>query len=303
MRTRSPAGVVESVHRPPVLRLLHEAKVATLLGGAGRFEASGVLAFDGWFWVVFDNLPHVARIDRALVAGPRSALIGQPDAAVGYEDIAHDSIGGRFFLLIEAVLRRSGFMAQVREFDSELRPLATRWLDVPLERPNKGLEGLSCIRRDGRTHLLGLCEGNRGAGGEQGRRPGGGRVHVFVEGVAEWERLATIHLPASLRFTDYSGISVAGDRVGVVSQESSALWVGRLAPSGWELIDEGTTYVFPRDERGRIRYGNIEGVCWLGEVELVVVSDRAKPTQPRRLRAKDQSVHRFALPAAERSDW
>ena len=109
--------------------------------------------------------------------------------------------------------------------------------------------------------------------------------------------------PGDRRFTDYSGISVAGDRVAIVSQESSALWVGRLAPSSWELVDAGTTYLFPRDERGRIRYGTVEGVCWLGEDEVVVVSDRAKPTQPRRLRATDQSVHRFALPAATNSDW
>jgi hypothetical protein len=126
---------------------------------------------------------------------------------------------------------------------------------------------------------------------------------VFSEGRAEWERVATIHLPASLRFIDYSGISVAGDRVAVVSQESSALWVGRLAPSSWDLLDTGTTYVFPRDEQGRIRYGTVEGVSWLGEDEVVVVSDRAKPTQPRRVRATDQSLHRFAVPGPAGSDW
>jgi hypothetical protein len=194
-------------------------------------------------------------------------------------------------------------MAQVRELDSDLRTLTTRWLNVPLERANKGLEGLACVRRAGRVHLLGLCEGNRGHGGKRGRRPGGGRLHVFAEGPAEWERIATIHLPATVRFTDYSGISVAGDRVAIVSQESSALWVWRLAPSSWELVDAGTTYLFPRDERGRIRYGTVEGVSWLGEDEVVVVSDRAKPTQSRRLRATDQSVHRFAVPAATTSDW
>jgi hypothetical protein len=305
MRIRAAAAEVDRVGRPPALRLLAEAKVAELIGdGTGRYEASGVLAYGGWFWVVFDDLADIAKIDPGLIPGDtRSTVIRQPDGRVGYEDIAHDAGDGRFFLLVEAVRRGSGFMAQVRELDSDLRPLTTRWLDVPLERPNKGLEGLSCVRRAGRAHLLGLCEGNRGRGGKQGRRPGGGRLHVFSEGSAEWERTATIHLPASLRFTDYSGISVAGDRVAVVSQESSALWVGRLAPSSWELLDAGTTYVFPRDERGRIRYGTVEGVSWLGEDEVVVVSDRAKPTQPRRVHAADQSVHRFALPAAASCGW
>jgi len=294
------------VDRLPALRLLGEAKVAELIGdGGGRYEASGVLAYGGWYWVVFDNLPDVARIDPGLRPGdPRSTLIPQPDGAVGYEDIAHDPTDGRFFLLVEAARRGSGLMAQVHELDGDLRSLTTRWLDVPLERANKGLEGLSCVRRAGRPYLLGLCEGNGGHGGKRGRRPGSGRLHVFSEGrAAEWERVATIHLPTSLRFTDYSGISVAGDRVAVVSQESSALWVGRLAPSSWELLDAGTTYVFPRDERGRIRYGTVEGVSWLGEDEVVVVSDRAKPTQPGRVRATDQSVHRFAVPAPAASDW
>jgi hypothetical protein len=302
-----PAAVQDTTGALPVLRLLREAKVADLLGGlaagAGRFEASGVLAFGGWFWVIFDNVPHVARIDPALIPGdPGATLIRQPAGAVGYEDIAHDAADGRFFVLIEAVRHGSGrYLAQVHEFDPELHPVLTRWLDFPLDRPNKGLEGLSCVRRDGRTHLLGLCEGNRCRGGEEGRRPGGGRVHVFVEGAGRWERIETIRLPASLRFTDYSSISVAGDRVAVVSQESSALWVGRLAPSEWDLLDDGTTYAFPRDRRGRTLYGTVEGVSWLADDEVVVVSDKAKPTQPSRVRAKDQSVHRFALPAQDRS--
>jgi hypothetical protein len=300
---RTSVAVADRVGGRPVLRLLREAKVADLLRtGGGRLEASGVLASGGWLWVVFDNLPHVARIDPALVAGdPRSTLVRQPATAVGYEDLA--AADGHFFLLVEAARRGPGLMAKVRELDGDLRPLATRWLDVPLERANKGLEGLASVRRDGRTHLLGLCEGNRGHGGKLGRRPGGGQVHVFAEGRADWERVATIRLPASLPFTDYSGICVDGDRVAVVSQESSALWVGRLAPSGWELRDDGTTYAFPRDERGRIRYGSVEGVSWLGEDEIVVVSDRTKRTQPRRLRATDQSVHRFALPAPDRPGW
>jgi hypothetical protein len=300
MRTRAAAAKVDRAGRPPALRLLAEAKVADLIGdGTGRYEASGVLAYGDWFWVVFDNLADVARIDPGLTPGDtRSTLIRQRDSMVGYEDIAHDAADGRYFLLIEAVRRGSGYMARVRELDSNLRSLTTRWLDVPLERANKGLEGLECVRRAGRVHLLGLCEGNRGRGGKQGRRPGGGRLHVFGEDTAEWERVATIHLPATLWFTDYSGISVAGDRVAVVSQESSALWVGRLAPSSWELLDDGTTYIFPRDERGRIRYGTVEGVSWLGDDEVVVVSDRAKPTQPRRVHGTDQSVHRFALPTS-----
>jgi hypothetical protein len=286
------------------LQLLREAKISQLLGSAARdvrrLEASGVLVEGDTLWVIFDNVPYVVRLDAGLTPDhPDTLLLRQPVGPVGYEDIAFDHSGGRFYLLIEAAERGSGvLMAQVYEFDRQFRMLGDGWLDAPLERANKGIEGLSVVRRDDRTHLLGLCEGNFGLGGQAGRRPGGGRIHVFARPDAErdWGRLATIELPPSVEFADYSGISVTGDRIAVVSQESSALWVGRLHPQRWEVLDEGRSYLFPRDQRGRIVYGNIEGISWLGDGSLVVVSDRAKRTQPARMRAKDQSVHIFELP-------
>jgi hypothetical protein len=304
----SAAAVRDPTALSQELLLRREAKVVDLLADVAdgdRFEASGVLAFDGWFWVIFDNVPDVARIGPGLTAGgPRTTLIRQPGGPVGYEDIAHDPVEGRFFLLVEAVRQESGaWLAQVHEFDRALRPVTIRPLTFPLDRPNKGLEGLSCVRREGIVYLLALCEGNRCRGGEEGRRPGGGRVHVFVEGTDRWEREHTIRLPSSLHFTDYSSISVSGDRVAVVSQESSALWVGRLSPSSWDLLDTGRTYSFPRNLHGKTLYGTVEGVSWLADDEVVVVSDRAKPTQPSRFRAKDQSVHLFALPAPDTAGW
>jgi hypothetical protein len=285
-----------------VLRLLREAKVPDLLeGGAAvgqhRFEASGVLARGGRFWVIFDNVPHIASLDPALEPGDaRNILLDQPAGPVGYEDIAAEPDSGRYFVLREAEPYRPGsYRAMVRDYDQEFRPLADRWLDFTLDRPNKGIEGLSCVRREGRTYLLGLCEGNRCRGGAAGRRPGGGRTHVFVEGADRWDRVQTIQLPASLAFVNYSSIAVAGDRVAVVSQESAALWVGRLAPASWEFVDDGVTYDFPTDRRGRTLYGTVDGVSWVGMDEVVLVSDRAKPTQPGRFRLKDQSIHVFAL--------
>ena len=50
------------------LELVAEAKVFDILGGRldPRLEASGVLAKDGLFYVIFDNLPHIACIDPEL---------------------------------------------------------------------------------------------------------------------------------------------------------------------------------------------------------------------------------------------
>jgi hypothetical protein len=50
------------------LELVSEAKVLDILPGSPdpRLEASGVLATDEMFYVIFDNLPHIARISPEL---------------------------------------------------------------------------------------------------------------------------------------------------------------------------------------------------------------------------------------------
>ena len=286
------------------LELVSEAKIFDLLPGSldPRLEASGVLAKDGLFYVIFDNLPHIASISPQLsrAAGGNYLIIQERGHRSGFEDIAHDSLSGRFYVLIESLPRGRGtFMAAVQEYDANFRYADIAWLDFPFDRPNKGLEGLTCVHRDGQAYLLGLCEGNRCKGGDAGRVPGGGRIHVFRRGQRDWHRVARIRLPETVLFRDYSGIAVAGDRIAVVSQESSALWLGRLAPDSWQVTDAGTSYALPRDADGRIVYGTAEGVSWIAPDQVVMVSDKAKPEQDRRCRAKDQSIHIFRIPGSE----
>jgi hypothetical protein len=122
---------------------------------------------------------------------------------------------------------------------------------------------------------------------------------VFRRGHRQWDRVATIRLPETVLFQDYSGIAVADGRIAVVSQESSALWVGNLAPDGWEVTDAGMSYALPRPADGSIVYGTAEGVSWMAPDQVVMVSDKAKPDQDPRCRAKDQSIHIFRIPASE----
>ncbi len=290
----------------PQLELVKEAKVFDILGDRldPRLEASGVLAKDGLFYVIFDNLPHIACVGAELSSAAVANHVIEQDRGrrSGFEDIAYDSWNDRFYVLIESLPRgRAKFMAAVQEYDINFGYLDTAWLDFPLDRPNKGLEGLTCVHRRGQTYLLGLCEGNRCQGGAAGRVPGGGRIHVFRRGSRHWDRVGKIRLPETVRFVDYSGIAVNGDRIAVVSQASSALWVGRLAPSGWEVTGTGTSYALPRDADGSILYGTAEGVSWMAPDQVVMVSDKAKPEQDRRCRAKDQSIHIFRLPAVASS--
>jgi hypothetical protein len=120
---------------------------------------------------------------------------------------------------------------------------------------------------------------------------------VFQRGRRHWDRVAKIRLPETVLFVDYSGIALDGDRIAVVSQVSSALWVGSLSPSGWQVTGAGTSYALPRHPDGGILYGTAEGVSWVAPDQVVMVSDKAKPEQDRRCRAKDQSIHIFRIPA------
>jgi hypothetical protein len=123
---------------------------------------------------------------------------------------------------------------------------------------------------------------------------------VFERGRRHWERVATVRLPATLGFEDFSSLAVAGDRLAVLSQASSALWVGRIRPSSWEVAGDGAVWTFPPGPGGRTMYCNVEGVSWLSADTVVVVSDRAKRDgQDERCRAKDQSIHVFTIPAGD----
>jgi hypothetical protein len=293
------------------LVLLEEVKIAELLddphfgktqhGEAPqqRLEASGVVAKDGLCYVIFDNTPDVAELAGLSGSGATRLIHAAPGASrgIGYEDIAYDRLADRFYILIEALPHGRGFMAEVEEYDGSFRHLASARLDFLLGRANKGLEGLTSLRRADRMYLLGLCEGNRCQGGAAGRRPGGGRIQLFERGRRHWDHAGTIRLPQTLWFEDYSSLSIAGDRLVVVSQASSAMWVGTLAPSSWDVVGDGTVYRFPADGDGKTVYCNVEGVSWVSDDQVVVVSDRAKTSaQSKRCRAKDESIHVFAIP-------
>ncbi|WP_413758830.1 hypothetical protein [Streptomyces sp. MMBL 11-3] len=310
-RKRAKAGAAAAARE---LRLVKEARIQDLVGDSAgtRLEASGVLYRDGTFLIVCDNLPALIRVGSELSPkAPENGVIGaggrkgsgtarakpaeQPNA--GYEDLAHDELHDHYFMLSEAEPAGSGgFRARVHEYDAKLRPVGSAHLDFDLKDANKGMEGLEWVERSGTGHLLALCEGNRCKGGKKGRRPGGGRIQVFRREGERWTRTDTIRLPASLPFEDYSSVSVRDGRIAVLSQASSALWVGRISPEKWE-VDEGTVHRLPTDGGGRTVYGNPEGVSWVSADHVAIVSDRAKKgARNKRFREKDQSIHLFLIP-------
>jgi hypothetical protein len=285
----------------PTLELVRESKIADLLPGEGigRWEASGVQARGQYLYVIFDNLPHIARFHGSLRAGHRhNILVRQRGEAADFEDITYHPGDRRFLIINEARSHpENGFRPAIEEYDEDLRYLDRATVDFPLESENKGMEGVVHVRRGADDYILGLCEGNRCRGGAKGRKPGGGRIQIFQKADGGWRHRGTIKLPKSVQFEDYAAVDVAGNRIAVVSQASSALWIGTFEDDSWSFVDDGTVYPFPPDDNGDRAYFNIEGVAWLAADKIAAVSDkRKKGDQPKAAKIKDQSIHIFRIP-------
>ena len=287
---------------PPTLTVIAERKLVELVAppkGSSVLEASGVYAKGDHFYVIFDNIRRVARVHRRLAPGRGlHGWFGRQREGEGYEDIAYSPHLKRFYLLIEAEKHHDGtYKPLIDECDERGRVRGRRWVNVSFEKRNTGLEGLAAIRWKARDYLLALCEGNRCRAGKKGRKGGGGRVHVLVRKARTWESVACIKLPRSVDFEDYSAVAVRGDRIAVVSQMTSRLWVGRLRRDTWTIAGRGRIYDLPRTKKGKIRYCTVEGLCWLTDTTFVAVSDLVKRHHANRCHAQDQSIHIFALPS------
>ncbi len=226
--------------RPPQMTLLKERKLADLIAppkGSTVLEASGVIAKGGLFYVIFDNIRRVARIHPSLSpASKRHGWFGRRRNGEGYEDIAYSPHLKRFYMLIEAEKHIDGsYKALIDECDEAGAFKGRRWVDFSFKKRNTGFEGLFAVRWKGSNYLLALCEGNRCRAGRQGCVGGGGRIHVLARKGAMWVPVARIKLPRTLDFEDYSAVSLRGDRIAVISQVTSQLWIGRLRCSDWTV--------------------------------------------------------------------
>jgi hypothetical protein len=283
----------------PELRVVTERKIFELLpmcGADSPLEASGVVRRGENYFIVCDDIGQVIRIDCDFEQTEKNGFFGEP-IGHGFESIAWSERDDRFFLVIEALpTERGDIKARLVEWDCDFTHPAEQWLDFTFESDNRGFEGLAVVERADDQYLLALCEGNKCRAGKKGRQPGGGRIQVFRRKDTQWRRVTTIELPTELHFEDYAGLALDGNRIAVVSQSSSGLWVGSLVTSSWTIDGPGQIYEYPRSRKDKIQYGNVEGVCWLAEGRVVVVSDRCKPDDPNRYAEKDQSIHIFEIP-------
>jgi hypothetical protein len=287
--------------RIPVLRLLRQRKLDELLDpprADAVFEASGVFVVGDQSFVVLDNVRRVARIATHL--RPKSSAhrwVGFNRQGEGYEAITFSRATGRFYLMIEAQKHPDGtFKAAIDEYDERWRLKGRRWVNFPFKSRNNGFEGLASVEHRGEHYLLALCEGNRCRGGRSKKKRGQGRIHVLERRGRIWDSVARIKLPRHAKFKDFAGLALRADRLAVVSQESSRLWVGRLRRGKWTISGGGHVYEFPRTKKGKKQYYTVEGISWLSPRTLVAVSDLRKKRHPKRSAKTDQSIHVFRLP-------
>jgi len=98
-------------------------------------------------------------------------------------------------------------------------------------------------------------------------------------------------------FDDYSDVAVMPDaegthRIAVLSQETSALWLGSLTTKPLAIVGPGVVYGFPR-AAGEVQYCSLEGVTFMDRTTLAMASDRAKTE---RCNTKAEALHVFRLP-------
>lgn len=166
------------------------------------------------------------------------------------------------------------------------------WLPYSCHLYSKGFEGAVAIH-DANDELvvLGLCEGNYCSESRMDET-GNGRVvamkKVIQDGSCIWSTIRQVKLPSSANFHDYSDIALdqKNGRVAITSQEDSQVWIGQLIGRKendlWDIdaleFDDGgaKVYDFPKSNKCKTVYCNIEGIEFMGEHMLLAVSDRMK---------------------------
>jgi hypothetical protein len=235
-----------------------EAKLNELLRGQSeedKHEASGALFFNNEIFVVFDNYYMVAKINIEI---NKAKLLGENKKGGGYEGITYDNINDRFYLIEESLTNKGAFNARLNHANKDFIIKSKKWLKYNFQSDNKGFEGLTFVTKNNKTYILALCEGNECDSEEISKIQGAGRIKVFEKKKKKWKYIASIRIPQSLEFVDYSGIDINEQNIlAITSQESSAIWVGRLDVDNWQIDDIGIVYYFPKDKNGNKIYCNI----------------------------------------------
>ncbi|MCB1142789.1 MAG: hypothetical protein H7A24_03870 [Leptospiraceae bacterium] len=281
----------QSVERD-YFELIDEKKISDLIHKKNnKFEASGVASLDGFFYVIFDNHSIIAKIPHDLNK-KESQIIKVRPKVHDIEAISIPESEGPFYLIREAKKFGKQYLSILYRVDFSGKILDSLEIPFPFREANKGAEGLSIQKRNDKIYLFVLFEKEKESPKEKGRF---GSLLIYEWKKFEIKELAFLDLSFT-GFKDFSDLSIRDDRIAIVSQESSALWVGKFDFDRLEIQSDGEFYRFPRDKNGKHLYCSIEGVSWIDEKKLVFVSDVSqKRKRHLKCKPKDASIHIFQI--------
>ncbi len=270
------------------LKVTKTEKIKDLIGrGGGDLEASGVVAEGNDFYLVLDEFPMIGRFHDSLEKKDSNKWVYATSGKDGFEGMTRDAKRDLFYVVVE-----KGEVIKLEKKNGELKKRGGKKdLDFTCDKdkPNKGYEGLSHVEWRSERYLLGMCEGDQG------------KIQMFRrKNSGDWEHLENRTLTLPKKFDDHSGLAVRDDpdkqevKIAVLSQEESKLWVGKLRKRrnrDWRFVGDGTVYKFPKSNKNNTIYCNVEGVDWLDNDRLVVVSDSKKSDQNGRCKKRHRSIH------------
>ena len=272
-----------------------EKKIRTLIAStpkvSKKWEASGIYLKDDFFYIVFDNFHSIAKLKRDLSNSPENSWMGKElPAQSGFEGITFQPESKKFLITKESDTFQNQFKPVVHEYSPDFETLEVYPIDFPLKKANKGAEGIAYLKTKSETFILLLLEKPSTLNLGSKER---GNILVLRKTNNKYQQVSFLPIPQQVGFLDYSDIAWNGSKFAILSQESSALWVGELDTAmNWK--NSGKLYNFPLEE-GLPKYCNLEGITWINENTVALVSDSAKKKQPPRCKEKSEMIHIWEL--------
>lgn len=208
----------------------------------------------------------------------------------GYEGITFNPISNKFLIVQESEKFQNKFIPVIHEFNQDFDFSDSYDIDFSLKKENKGAEGITYIKVKNESYILLLFEKPNTINQNTNEI---GNILVLKKKNNYYEEITYIPLPKTLSFDDFSDISWSGSKIAILSQESSALWIGEFNED-WTWKNSGTTYFFPKID-GEYLYCNLEGISWINDNTIVLVSDTSKKKQPSVCREKSEMIHIWKL--------
>lgn len=260
------------------------------------FEASGVEFFNNKIYIIFDSQAHIFKATLDLKTAKilqdielEKILFVEKQNKMDIEGIDIHPISGKI-RLIEEFFETSDEdkMFALWETMQNSDSFSSRKFIYDFENKSSGMEGIATRSFEGKDYFFILCEGKPC---KKNMRDDAGTIEILTE---DYEKFASIELVGELQMADYSAIDIRNDSFVLLSQAEGVMLLGRIEDLS-ALIVESRFQFSPS-------YCNLEGVSFIDDSHLVLVSDKAND-QRKFCKTKERSIHLVKIDSIEdRSD-